>query len=392
MHRPHLSKLNPFMLQKPQLAIFSLINLFCLSGFLRTLCLFCLFGFFGLFCFSASADEAFDAQLKRAEELINKGKHHAAEISLKEILKTHPNDASAHAQLGAALAGQVDDDKYDAAIEQELTALKLDPKSWSARKILGMIYANQKKQAEAIKLFNEAAAIKPDSFSIQKDLGIAYASIGKTDEAISAFNKALKLKPQNVEACLRLSAIYAASGDIKNGISTAKRAIEIAPKKAETHLALANLLLSEKDYAEAIKAYDAAIAENGYDSLGCLNPLTAANAWSGRGLAKAETDPKLVDEAIKDQKRAIKFYPSFPLAYKRLAQLNKKAGYMKAALAAYPSALSAAPTDLDLAVEYAQVLSANNKKSEAKRLLESLLKAHPGFEPATKELSKLQTK
>lgn len=343
---------------------------------------------------SAEGSTAEQTQLSKADDLLNKGKPKAAATILRQLLKADQKNAEAHMELGAALAAQVEDNKYEEAMAEEETALKLDPKSYGARRILGHIYSNLKKHDEAIKLLKEAQELKPDSYSVSKDLAIAYVAAGKNDDAIVALRKAIVLKPNSLEAHLRLSSLLQKKEQVPEAIKVAQKAVEINPKKADPHLQLANLFLASKNYDAAIESYKEAIAANGYDELGCLNPLTAANAFSGLGWAQAKKDSKdqkNLELAIKNEKKAIKFYPTYGNSYMRLAKIYAMAGQAKHADEAFKISMRGSNEDKDIATDYAAFLVDQKRNEEARAILKKVLDKNPDFAPAKEVLSRIET-
>jgi tetratricopeptide (TPR) repeat protein len=327
-------------------------------------------------CTLALAAEDPAGKIARADDLLNKGKPGLAATILREVIRGNPDNAQAHMELGAALASLVDDDKYDAAIAEEQLALKLDPGSYGARKILGHIYANLHKSQEAITFLKEACEIKPGSYTAQRDLGTACLSAGKINEAISAFDKASKLRPEKVECHLKLSLLLSQKGDFPRAIAEASRAVQLAGDKAETHLALANVKLESGDNAGAIDSFKTAIEKNGFDSFGCRNPLTAAGAYSGLGWAMSAGDAgkNNLEESIRNQRKAIKAYPLYVPAYVRLAELLSRQDKNKEAEAVYQKGLRISGGDAGVAASYARFLEHTGRKDEAQSILRKIVK------------------
>lgn len=328
-----------------------------------------------------SADDAKE-KLAKATQLIDKGKAKPAAVILREVIRANPNIAEAHMQLGAALASTAENDKYDEAIAEEQTAIKLDPKSSSAHRILGMIYANQKKFDQSIPLLKEACALKPTGFAAHKDLGTAYLSAGKLDDAVSAFQKALEIKPENVEVHTKLAVIFSKQKKYTEAINEANKAVKLGANQAETHLVLGNIKLESGDYAGAQSAFKDTIELNGYDYLGMKNPLTAASAFSGLGWAiasekDADKDKTKMDEAVSNQKKAVKALPGFLPAYIRLAELYGRQGKNKDADSLYQNIFKATKYDAGVAASYSHFLEYTGRKNEAKDVLKKVLEKSP---------------
>jgi len=340
----------------------------------------------------ATAAEDETQKLAKADELLTKGKPKPAAALLREIIRSNPNNAQAHMEMGKALAG-MDDTNYQQAIAEEQEALRLDPKSYGARRVLGKIYANQHKLPEALKLLEEARDLKPTSYSAQSDLGTAYLAAGKNDEAIAAFRKAIEIKPASVESHVKLAVLLSKKNEYKEAIAEAKEAVKLNGKQAETHLTLANLQLESGDYSGATEAFKAAIDANGFDSFGSKNPLTAASALSGLGWAIAsekDVSKDKLEEAVNDERKAIKAYPTYLPGFVRLADLLTRQSKNKDAEAVYQGGMKLSRNDPSIATPYAKFLDYTGRKDDAKALLKQVLAKTPDYKQASEALAAIE--
>jgi tetratricopeptide (TPR) repeat protein len=290
-------------------------------------------------------------------------------------------------QLGAALATLAQKDDYDTAILEEKQALKLDPKSFGARIILGHIYANVNKPNEAISILKEACDLKPQSYGAQRDLGIACLTAGKVDEATAAFKKAIELNPKKEEAHLKLAGLLTLKGNYRDAIAEANEAVQLAGGDAQAHLALANALLESGDEAGSVDSFKNALHSNKTHDV-----LTEANALSGLGWAIASKDPGKfdMDEGILDQRKAIKMFPPFLPGYTRLAELLSRQDKNKEAEDVYKSALKMSPDDPLVGTAYGKFLDRVGRKNEARTALQKVLEKTPKFKPASDALAALE--
>src|ERR1700733_5617928 len=71
--------------------------------------------------------------------------------------------------------------------------LKDDPADYRALNLLGIIRAQQHRQAEAEQLFRQAIARKPDFAGAHMDLGLLYAQSNRADAAIAQFRANLQV-------------------------------------------------------------------------------------------------------------------------------------------------------------------------------------------------------
>lgn len=345
-----------------------------------------------LFLFAAqnsNAEDALNKSLAKADDLLNKGKARQASILLREIIQSHPDSATAHMELGAALASMAENDKYDEAIAEEEQAIKLDAKSYGARKILGHIYANQKKYTESIKMLEEACALNPSSYTSRKDLGIAQMSAGKNAEALTSFEAACKLRPEKVEPHIKMSNIYLRDDRYKDAVAQGRAAVKLDISNPETHLALGNALLAAGDKAAAVEPFEKAMETNMVKAY--RNPITQASALSGLGWAYsgAGASAQNINEAIANQQKALKIFPGFGPAHVRLAELLAVQGKNKEADTIYQNALKYSGDDPSVASAYAKFLNKTGHQAEAKALLNKVLEKSPDSKSAKTALDEI---
>ena len=339
---------------------------------------------------SHAAEDQDAAKLAKASKLIDSRKPKPAALLLRQIIRSNPNNAEAHMQLGAALAALAENEKYDEAISEEQLAIKLDPSSSGAHRMLGMIYSNQKKLDESIVELTEACKLKPSSFAAQRDLSTAYAAAGKIDDAILTLKKAVELKPDNFSVHMKLASLYVKKDNLIDAVAEANKAIEFGGKRAEPHLLLANIKLDSGDSASSIEPFKSAIAANGYDSLGCLNPLTAASAFSGLGWALASSKDATKEtrqEALLYQKKAIKAYPGFLNAHIRQAELLSMQNRPKDAELAYQNLFKASAQRPTVGIAYAKFLKNAGRTNEARDILKKAIETHPDDKSAAEALA-----
>jgi tetratricopeptide (TPR) repeat protein len=335
-----------------------------------------------LACQPGYAIDDSEKTLERSKRLIDTGKPQAAKLMLRELIRKSPKSAEAHMQLGAALASLAEKDQYDEAIAEEETAIQLDPKSSGARRILGMIYANQRKYDQAIALLREASDLSPSSFAARRDLGAAYLAAGKTEDAIASYQQASAINPANLPIRLKLAAIFLNQEKYAEAIKESEQAIKLDESKAEAHLSLANAKLQSGDFAGSAESFKRAGEANGFDSFGSKNPLTAAAAYSGLGWAMVQSrnsaTKEMLAEAVSYQRKAIKAYPHFLPAYVRLAQLLEKQDKPKDAEALYKRIFVATQYDPSVGIPYARFLTNLKRTDEAQAILKMVREKHSG--------------
>lgn len=111
----------------------------------------------------------------------------------EEHLKTHPNDALAHARIAICLGqnGRLED-----ALPHAKRAIELDPTDYQSRSNLGLIYEKLHRPEEGIEWEREADKIKPNDPAVLNNLGWVLMQAGHSKEAVGIFERAVRLAPK----------------------------------------------------------------------------------------------------------------------------------------------------------------------------------------------------
>lgn len=119
-------------------------------------------------------------------------------------LKSNPQDATSHAQLGSALftLGQVDE-----AVQHLSAAARLDPTNALAHSQLGGIYLRLNRLPEARNEFEAVLRADPRDYEAQGSLGFICMQEHRYAEAETFFQKALEINPEDTIARANLDAL-----------------------------------------------------------------------------------------------------------------------------------------------------------------------------------------
>ena len=120
-----------------------------------------------------------------------------AEAMLRRLANANPNDAILHVQLGRVLAAT---GKYDEAVSEMQSGLKLAPNDASAVRDLADLYLLSKKNIEAEPLYRGLLKVQPNDADLHHSLGKSLLDQHKFPEAQAEFLTAVKLKPDFGEA------------------------------------------------------------------------------------------------------------------------------------------------------------------------------------------------
>jgi protein O-GlcNAc transferase len=120
---------------------------------------------------------------------------------------------------------------------------------------LGLSYARNGKEVEAIESFTMAIKLKPDYAEAYVNLGKVYHGAGDLQTAINAYKKAIEAQPDYSEAYGTLGYAYLQSNNYQDAINVSKKAIRVRPQYAEAHLNLGIAYLMTNRDGEARKEY-----------------------------------------------------------------------------------------------------------------------------------------
>jgi superkiller protein 3 len=148
------------------------------------------------------------------------------------------------------------DKKYEEAIREFETVLKLDPKNADANLLLGLTLANTGDLDRAAQYSQAAVELKP-GYSGYHNLGLIYANQGKYDLAVSAYENAVKLNLKSYQAWHLLGLVYSAALKFEKAIEAYNKAIELNPKLVVAYQGLGSAYFwsgnTEAAYAQVAK-------------------------------------------------------------------------------------------------------------------------------------------
>jgi tetratricopeptide (TPR) repeat protein len=119
------------------------------------------------------------------------GERAGAEQSLRRVLQTEPNNATALNNLGYFFLQR--NERLSEALETIQRAVQIEPQNPSFLDSLGWAYFKLGQFEEAERYLTEAARRDPSSRTIQEHLGDLYFRTGRTTEARAAWQRALTL-------------------------------------------------------------------------------------------------------------------------------------------------------------------------------------------------------
>jgi tetratricopeptide (TPR) repeat protein len=201
-----------------------------------------------------------------AELYFRAGRSHDAEVTVRELLKTSPDDLDAHKLLGRIYLRQLGEGQnsstassspsnvLDLAIAEFEKIVSLLPKSVEDRMVLGQLYTVKHDAKKAEEQFKIAQGIEPDSEDVVLNLARLYAESGDLTRATKVIEDVPQAdRTSKLEVALGVA--YEQQKQTKNAIDAYRRAAELDPDDAHTLAVLAQALLNDSQFEDALKQY-----------------------------------------------------------------------------------------------------------------------------------------
>ena len=213
------------------------------------------------------------------------------------------------------------DKKYDAALENFLEAIELNPNSAGAYLGTGTTYSEIGKFRQAISDLNKSAALKPNSPVVYLNRGAVYADLKQYEAALADYEKALELNPNYANAYYNRGVALYRLNRYEESIESYTRSIELNPNNEFAYSNRGSAYDELGQYETAILDFTKAIE---------INP-NYAGAYNNRGWAYMNL--KNYKQAIKDFTKAIEILPNKALYYNNRAKCYELMGEDKKAAA-----------------------------------------------------------
>jgi tetratricopeptide (TPR) repeat protein len=258
------------------------------------------------------------------------GQYDDAIADYKAAFAKDPHDVMAHFRLAVVLrkvrkfedaAAELD---RVAAVDKDYPGLSLER---------GLLFEESGDVQKAIDQFKGALAKAPDDPDLQLRVGSAYVVIGRPDDALPMLKKALAKRPTSAEAHHFIGRALMLKGRSMeaDALRYLKRAAELDPNRAEFHVYLA---WAANDSTPA----KLELARDEIDKAFALDKNNAEAYWQ-RGVL--ERMQGAIEDAIKDEKRALALRPSRHEAHATLAECYGDKNDEGAAAAEWQRAIAA---------------------------------------------------
>jgi Tfp pilus assembly protein PilF len=226
------------------------------------------------------------------------GRNADAVAQIEESLRTDPELAMAHYNLGVIALGER---RVAEAITRFERAIAARPDYAEARNNLGIALEATGRPAEAEVQYRAALASRPTHAAAHNNLGRLLLSRGQVSESQAEFLAALRTKPDNADAQYNLGRAELANHDPRAAAEYWRRAVTARPDSVTFALDLAFLLATNAEVwnpPEAIRLAEQASRTAGRADPAVLDVLAAAYAADGRVELAARTAQAALQRAV----------------------------------------------------------------------------------------------
>jgi putative PEP-CTERM system TPR-repeat lipoprotein len=238
---------------------------------------------------------------------------------------------------------------------------------------LAQVYLSANRADDALKEARDLQKADPKyagGYALEADI---YAAQRKNADAERLYREALKLEPKADRVLISLHRLLADAGRATEADALVSKWMAENPKNLTVRLHLAERAMVGKNLKAAATQYQAIIAIDGSNAL-ALNNL----AWISGELG----DPKAIGYA----ERALKLAPNNAAILDTYGMLLVKQGQADRGLEHLGRAAQLAPGRYDIRFNYARALAASGRKSDARKELEAL-QALPEDFPGKSEIA-----
>jgi len=339
------------------------------------------------------------------------GEKDAALADAKKALEYEPSNLDAISLLTGIYVGKKDNNK---AIETLTNGIKLNPDNSELRMLLAGIYAQQGQNGRAIELLQKVITLNPQKLEFRLQLSRFYTANKATNEALRILKTAVNELDEKENAILSLTD-YIARNISKDDAEKELKAYIVKYKKLyELQLGLARLYKGQNKNEEAKKIYLDIIKNEKNSKYGLTSKTQLAqiyilekNTSKAKELIAEVLEENSQDsaaltlrgtlslsnneltEAISDFRTILRNQPNHPVVSKLLARAHIKNNENELAKEQYLKAVTVSPRNVQLRLEYAQLLISTGDLENAEKEIKNTVKLQPKNILALEALFKL---
>ena len=145
------------------------------------------------------------------------------------------------------------------AVAQARVMTEQFPAHWVGWKMLGVVFQQMGRNADALLPLQKAAALLPGDAETHNNLGIVLQGLGRLEEAKASYQRALKIQPNYAQAHSNLGSTFQSMERLDEAEASYRRAIQIDPDYAKAHSNLGAALQAQGKLEEAERSFRQAL-------------------------------------------------------------------------------------------------------------------------------------
>ncbi|MFW9882469.1 MAG: tetratricopeptide repeat protein, partial [Candidatus Thorarchaeota archaeon] len=167
---------------------------------------------------------------------------------------------------------EIENKKYDIAIENGRKAVDLDEKFVDAYYYIGVAYHYKKKYDDAIENLQKALSYDKNHIESWNLIGLAYEAKNDYDTALEFLHKAIEVDPSYSNSWYNIGNIYKQKNEFDKAIESYSKATQIDPEFEKAWFFMGSTYFDKKDYNNAITNLEKAVSLDPYLAQE-INPL-----------------------------------------------------------------------------------------------------------------------
>lgn len=248
------------------------------------------------------------------------------------------------------------------------------PKHWVGWKMLGVVFQQMGRDADALLPMQKAVKLAPEDAESHNNLGIILKSLNRLEESAASYRRALKINRNYTQAHGNLGATLQMLGRLNEAETSYRQALRLEPAYARAHGNLGAVLHDLKRLDEAEASYRRSLQ---------LNP-NDGETYRNLGIVLKELGCR--NEAEASIRRALEINPDDLEAHGDLGAFLLDSGRTSEAEASCRRALELGPNNFKAHNNLGAVLLELGRTNEAETSLRRALEIKPGFTEALNNL------
>lgn len=195
--------------------------------------------------------------LQAAEGYFRSGNRGLARLALESLVAADASSSRAFELLGYVYGNEGKLAEAHRCLTQACQLPGPSPEAWY---YLGVSCLKQRMAEPAIAAFDKAIGLAGPFFEALHDRGTAYSLLGKSAAALESYAKALELKPDSFDLVFNIGKVYDEIKDFRNALEHYDRALALDPGVADVWAHRGAVLYDLERYGEAIDDWERALS------------------------------------------------------------------------------------------------------------------------------------